>query len=401
LREYNMAFAAANEIEAAAIKYAKEATRLDQQGAKGLAITYYQKAIDAFLKLVNLYPNYELNKVYIQRAMMYQERIKVLQVGAAAETPEETFEIKPLGKEGEQRAEGAPPQRKAAYEDLLIVEKPNVRWEDVSGLEETKKALKEAIIYPSKRPDLFPLGFPRGILLYGPPGCGKTLTAAAVATEIDAAFYSVDAASIMSKWLGEAEKNVARLFRSAREAAMNQGAAIIFIDEIDSLLGVRYNEVGGEVRVRNQFLKEMDGILDKGKNWPLYVIGATNKPWALDWAFIRRFQKRIYVPVPDFETRLKIYQLYTQKLVMEGVDLNEVARLSEGYSGSDIRDICQAVQLRVVSELFESGRISDMKARPRPITMDDFRYVISRRKPSITQEMIKAYEVWAENFKAI
>jgi SpoVK/Ycf46/Vps4 family AAA+-type ATPase len=395
-----MAFAAANEIEAAAIKYAKEATRLDQQGAKGLAITYYQKAIDAFLKLVNLYPNYELNKVYIQRAMMYQERIKVLQVGAAAETPEETFEIKPLGKEGEQRAEGAHPQRKAAYEDLLIVEKPNVRWEDVSGLEETKKALKEAIIYPSKRPDLFPLGFPRGILLYGPPGCGKTLTAAAVATEIDAAFYSVDAASIMSKWLGEAEKNVARLFRSAREAAMNQGAAIIFIDEIDSLLGVRYNEVGGEVRVRNQFLKEMDGILDKGKNWPLYVIGATNKPWALDWAFIRRFQKRIYVPVPDFETRLKIYQLYTQKLVMEGVDLNEVARLSEGYSGSDIRDICQAVQLRVVSELFESGRISDMKARPRPITMDDFRYVISRRKPSITQEMIKAYEVWAENFKA-
>jgi len=395
-----MAFAAANEIEAAAIKYAKEATRLDQQGAKGLAITYYQKAIDAFLKLVNLYPNYELNKVYIQRAMMYQERIKVLQVGASAETPEESLDIKPINRDVVQKEESLAPQRRAAYEDLLIVEKPNVKWEDVSGLEETKKALKEAIIYPSKRPDLFPLGFPRGILLYGPPGCGKTLTAAAVATEIDAAFFSVDAASIMSKWLGEAEKNVARLFRSAREAALSQGAAIIFIDEIDSLLGVRYNEVGGEVRVRNQFLKEMDGILDKGKNWPLYVIGATNKPWALDWAFIRRFQKRIYVPVPDFETRLKIYQLYTQKLVMEGVDLNEVARLSEGYSGSDIRDICQAVQLRVVSELFESGRISDMKAKPRPITMDDFRYVISRRKPSITQEMIKAYEVWAENFKA-
>lgn len=395
-----MAFAAANEIEAAAIKYAKEATRLDQQGSKGLAITYYQKAIDAFLKLVNLYPNYELNKVYIQRAMMYQERIKVLQVGAVAESPEEDLDVKPINREVGQKAEGVAPQRKAGYEDLLIVEKPNVRWDDVSGLEDTKKALKEAIIYPSKRPDLFPLGFPRGILLYGPPGCGKTLTAAAVATEIDAAFYSVDAASIMSKWLGEAEKNVAKLFRSAREATLSQGAAIIFIDEIDSLLGVRYNEVGGEVRVRNQFLKEMDGIIDKGKTWPLYVIGATNKPWALDWAFIRRFQKRIYVPVPDFDTRLKIYQLYTQKLVMEGVDLNEVARVSEGYSGSDIRDICQAVQLRVVSELFESGKISDMRAKPRPITMEDFNHVISRRRPSITQEMIKAYEVWAENFKA-
>ncbi|MGQ9760187.1 MAG: AAA family ATPase [Candidatus Methanomethylicaceae archaeon] len=396
-----MAFAVANEIEAAAIRYAKEATRLDQQGSKGLAITYYQKAIDAFLKLVNLYPNYELNKVYIQRAMMYQERIKVLQVGAAAESPEEGFEeIKPINKEVSQKPDGTKVQKKAGYEDLLIVEKPNVKWEDVSGLEETKKALKEAIIYPSKRPDLFPLGFPRGILLYGPPGCGKTLTAAAVATEIDAAFFSVDAASIMSKWLGDAEKNVAKLFRSAKEAALNDGAAIIFIDEIESLLGVRYNEVGGEVRVRNQFLKEMDGIMDKGKTWPLYVIGATNKPWALDWAFIRRFQKRIYVPIPDFDTRLKIYQLYTQKLVMEGVDLNEVARISEGYSGSDIRDVCQAIQLRVVSELFESGKISDMRVKPRPITMEDFKYVISRRKPSITQEMIRAYEVWAENFKA-
>lgn len=384
-----MAFTAAHELEAAAIKYAKEATRLDQQGAKGLAITYYQKAIDAFLKLVNLYPNYELNKVYIQRAMMYQERIKALR-GEASESMDDRSVSEEKGG-----------SRQASYEDLLLVEKPNVKWEDVAGLEEVKKAIRESIVYPSKRPDLFPLGFPRGILLYGPPGCGKTLIAAAVATEIDAAFFSVDAASIMSKWLGEAEKNVARLFKSAREAAIKYGSAIIFIDEIDSLLGVRYNEVGGEVRVRNQFLKEMDGIMDKGKNWPLYVIGATNKPWSLDWGFIRRFQKRIYVPVPDFETRLKIYELYTQKLVMEGVDLREVARMSEGYSGSDIRDVCQAVQLRVVSELFESGKYLDKSAKPRPITMEDFKQVISQRKPSITQDMIKAYELWAESFKAL
>ncbi|MDH5806937.1 MAG: AAA family ATPase [Candidatus Methanomethylicaceae archaeon] len=382
-----MTFTAAHELEAAAIKYAKEATRLDQQGAKGLAITYYQKAIDAFLKLVNLYPNYELNRIYIQRAMMYQERIKVLR-GEVSEVVNEKSEEK-----GE--------VKQASYEDLLLIEKPNVKWEDVAGLEEVKKAIRESIVYPSKRPDLFPLGFPRGILLYGPPGCGKTLIAAAVATEIDAAFFSVDAASIMSKWLGEAEKNVAKLFKSAREAAIKHGSAIVFIDEIDSLLGVRYNEVGGEVRVRNQFLKEMDGIMDKGKNWPLYVIGATNKPWTLDWGFIRRFQKRIYVPVPDYETRLKIYELYTKKLVMEGVDLREIARMSEGYSGSDIRDVCQAVQLRVVSELFESGKYLDKNAKPRPITMEDFKQIISQRKPSITQDMIKAYELWAESFKAL
>jgi len=403
---------AANELESAAIRYAKEATRLDQQGSKGLAITYYQKAIDAFLKMVNLYPSYELNKIYVQRAMMYQERIKVLQVGSAAETADDDYavpEIRPLNRPEKEGGKAPTPgsaqpqpqqQKKAGYEDLLVVEKPNVTWEDVSGLDEVKKALKEAIVYPSKRPDLFPLGWPRGILLFGPPGCGKTLTAAAVATEINAAFYSVDAASIMSKWLGEAEKNVAKLFRSAREKTAANESSIVFIDEIDSLLGLHSNEVGGEIRVRNQFLKEMDGVVDKGKNWSVYVVGATNKPWALDWGFIRRFQKRIYVPVPDYETRLTMFQLYTQKLNIQGVDIREVATLSEGFSGSDVRDICQAVQLKVVSELFETGQISDSKSKPRPISIADFKDIFTRRRPSVTPDMIKAYEMWEENFKA-
>jgi SpoVK/Ycf46/Vps4 family AAA+-type ATPase len=400
---------AANELESAAIRYAKEATRLDQQGSKGLAITYYQKAIDSFLKMVNLYPSYELNKIYVQRAMMYQERIKVLQVGSSAEVADEDYsspEIKPINRT-ETNAKGdlvdkpqEPVQKKAGYDDLLVVEKPNVRWSDVSGLEDVKKAMREAIIYPSKRPDLFPLGWPRGILLFGPPGCGKTLTAAAVATEINASFYSVDAASIMSKWLGEAEKNVAKLFKSAREHAGGKGASIIFIDEIDSLLGLHSNEMGGEIRVRNQFLKEMDGVIDKGKNWAVYVVGATNKPWALDQSFIRRFQKRIYVPVPDYETRLKMFELYTEKLNMRNVDVREVATITEGYSGSDIRDICQAVQLKVVSELFESGKIEEANSKPRPITIDDIKETLTRRKPSVTAESIKVFEMWEENFRA-
>ncbi len=182
-------------------------------------------------------------------------------------------------------------------EELVMTEKPKVNWDEVVGLDTAKKAVKEAIVYPVQRPDLFPLGWPRGILLFGPPGCGKTLLAAAVATEIDANFYSIDAASIMSKWLGEAEQNVAKLFGSARKSAIEGKPAIVFVDELDSLMGAHTNEVGGEIRVRNQFLKEMDGIVDKGKNLHVYVIGATNKPWDLDWAFIRRFQKRILVPL--------------------------------------------------------------------------------------------------------
>jgi SpoVK/Ycf46/Vps4 family AAA+-type ATPase len=249
---------------------------------------------------------------------------------------------------------------------------------------------------------LFPLGWPRGILLFGPPGCGKTLIAAAVATEIEATFFSVDAASIMSKWLGEAERNVARLFNSARKTVGGGTAAIIFIDEIDSILGVHTTEVGGEVRVRNQFLKEMDGIMEKGKHQPLYVIGVTNKPWALDWPFIRRFQKRVMVPLPDFKARVDMFKLYTQDLKMvPDVELNELATSTNGYSGSDIRDVCQAAQLRVVGELFESGRAEDRSSLPRLITVDDFQKIFEERRPSVSPEMSKTYQTWYENFKAL
>lgn len=404
-----MSEAAAKELEDSAAKYAKEAIRLDVQGAYGLAIQYYQRAISTLIKLAQLYPDYKLNGIYLQRAMQYQERIKALQLahGLLPESAEEGGA--PQEGEGaretvQDRPAVAAEPLKSSYQDLIIKEKPSVKWSEVVGLEDVKRAIREAIVYPVKRPDLFPLGWPRGILLFGPPGCGKTLIAAATASEIDGFFISVDAASIMSKWLGEAEKNVAKLFQSARRLmAKNQNQpVIIFIDEIDSLFGQRAQEVGGEVRVRNQFLKEMDGVADKGKNLHLYVIGATNKPWALDMPFLRRFQKRIYVPPPGLKARIELFRLYTMPLRMDGsVDLEELARLTDGYTGSDIRDICQAAQLRVVSELFESGMASDRNALPRPITMNDFREVLRNRRPSVAPEMVRAYMSWSESFQAL
>jgi SpoVK/Ycf46/Vps4 family AAA+-type ATPase len=393
---------ASQELEKAATNYALDAVKMDRQGNKGRAITLYQKAIESLLQLVQLYPEYGLNKVYVQRAIAYQERIKALQGSVSPQDVRHELEREKAEDAGRPSEEAATPEGKEDGAELIVTERPQVKWDEVVGLETAKKAVKEAIVYPVQRPDLFPLGWPRGILLFGPPGCGKTLLAAAVATEIDANFYSIDAANIMSKWLGEAEQNVAKLFVSARKSSNDGKPAIVFVDELDSLMGTHSNEVGGEIRVKNQFLKEMDGIMDKGKALHVYVIGATNKPWDLDWAFIRRFQKRILVPLPDSTTRQNMLKHYTGTLEIEAdVDLTELTRLSEGFSGSDIRDVCQSAQLSLIGEFFESGKATDRAAKPRALTMHDFRNIFDTRKPSVSVDMLSQYNRWFEAFKAL
>ncbi|MGI0092391.1 MAG: AAA family ATPase [Nitrososphaerales archaeon] len=413
---------AAKVLEGAAQKYASEAIRFDSQGARGMAIKNYQNAIQTLVRLAQLYPDYKLNSMYLQRAQLYQERIKALQAAHGIEPPPEEdssagFTFTPPGRSTSNPTASQPsapiednknspqvvPQLKANYNDLIMKEKPNIKWDEVVGLEDAKKALRESIIFPVHRPDLFPLGWPRGLLMYGPPGCGKTLLAAATASEIDSYFITVDAASIMSKWLGEGEKNVAKLFNSARKLLEKEAkSVIVFIDELDSILGSRTNEVGGEVRVRNQFLKEMDGIADKGRHLHLYVIGATNKPWALDWPFLRRFQKRLYVPLPDIRSRTQMLKQYTAPLKMDvALRIDDLAKITEGYSGSDMRDICQSVQLRVVSELFDESGAENKELQPRPIDVEDFKEVLRSRKPSVSGEMLRAYANWTENFKAL
>ena len=395
---------APQELEKSASQYATNAIKYDSQGARGMAITHYQKASESLYKLMRLYPDSKLNKIYAVRMKSYQDRIKALQTTQFTDAEPV---VDPTASQGEQKTSLAN-HIKNNFDDMIMKEKPDVRWIDVIGIDDAKNALRESIVYPTKRPDLFPIGWPRGILLYGPPGCGKTVLAAATANELDGYFINVDGSSMMSKWLGEAEKNVSRLFKMARSYAEREGKPVIlFIDELDSLLGERTNEIGGEVRSRNQFLTELDGINGKGKDTKLYVIGATNKPWSLDHPFLRRFQKRIYVSLPTLESREKLFTLYTNKLKLDGrVRSHTLASIFDGYSASDIKDICQSVQLKVVNEMFNSTDYQEPIAgentsQPRSITMKDFRESITRRKPSVSMDMIRAYFKWSEQFKAL
>lgn len=399
---------APQELENSASRYASEAIKCDSQGARGMAIANYQKAIDSLVKLMQLYPTNKLNKIYTERMGSYQKRIIALQAthGVRVEPVVDPNASPEERKESMRRHEQE--QDDGKFEELIMKEKPNISWKEVIGLDDAKGALRESIVYPTKRPDLFPLGWPRGLLLYGPPGCGKTILAAATASEIDGYFVNVDAASMMSKWLGEAEQNVAKLFKMAHSLNEREGKPVIlFIDEVDSLLGTRNSEVGGEIRTKNQFLSEMDGVNGKGKDVKLYVIGATNKPWSLDWPFLRRFQKRIYVSLPTLEARENLFNLYTAPLKKDiKVKTSELAKLFEGYSASDIKDVCQAGQLKVVHELFDSPEYREpvegrSPLQPKSLTMADFRLIKTQRTPSVSMEMIRAYYKWSEEFKAL
>jgi len=394
---------APQELENSASKYATEAIKFDSQGARGMAITNYQYAIDSLMKLVQLYPASKLNPIYKDRCNSYHNRITALQESRGVEPA-----VDPNASPKEQKESVQRQTDENEFEDLVMKEKPNVTWSEVIGLDDAKNALRESIVYPTKRPDLFPLGWPKGMLLYGPPGTGKTMLAAATANEMDGYFINVDASSMMSKWLGEAEKNVSKLFAMARKYAEKEGKPVIlFVDEVDSLLGSRNSEVGGEVRTKNQFLTEMDGVNGKGKDLMLYVIGATNKPWSLDWPFLRRFQKRIYVSLPTQEAREKLFEQYTAPLRKDlRVNITELAKLFDGYSASDVKDVCQAAQIKAVHEIFNAPDYhepveGETPIQPRAITTGDFKEIMIRRKPSVSLEMIRAYHKWSEEFRAL
>ncbi|MCX8179549.1 MAG: CDC48 family AAA ATPase [Candidatus Aenigmarchaeota archaeon] len=269
----------------------------------------------------------------------------------------------------------------------VLIEVPNVKWSNIGGLDDVKQQLKESIEWPLKMPEKFKkLGIqpPKGILLYGPPGCGKTLLAKAVATESNANFISVKGPELLSKWYGESEKRIRELFRRAKQVA----PSIIFFDEIDSLApkrGRSVNDTASE-KIVSQLLTELSGIEDLGG---VVVIGATNRPDMIDPALLRpgRFDRHILVNPPDEKARLKILEIKTKKMPLKGVDLKELAKRTEGYSGADLEALVREAGMFALRE-----NANDVKEK-------HFEKALEIVKPSLDKKLIDFYLKFDERAK--
>ena len=297
-----------------------------------------------------------------------------------------------------------------------VVEVPNVSWEDVGGLEDVKRELYETVQYPLEHADKFEkfgMQPSKGVLFYGPPGCGKTLLAKAIANECGANFISIKGPELLTMWFGESEANVRELFDKARAAA----PCILFFDEIDSIAKARgggASEAGGAGdRVINQILTEIDGV---GARKSVFVIGATNRPDILDNAVTRpgRLDQLIYIPLPDYKSRVSIFRANLRKSPVEpAVDIEQLASATEGFSGADITEICQRAAKNAIRESVNAGierakqvaagevDESSPYADPVPfIRKDHFEEAMSRARRSVSDKDIRQYEQFMAKMKA-
>ena len=403
-------------------EYATDAVKCDK-------LEEYEKAYDLYVKAANqlqLLIKYDQNpysvKVYKERAKDYVLRAKDIK---------EKKLNKKGGKDGNKDTE-ADEEKKKLEEQLsgcIVQEKPNVKWEDVAGLEKAKEALKEAVIFPIKFPQLFqgkrkPW---KGILLYGPPGTGKSFLAKAAATETHGNFFSVSAANIVSKWMGESERLIKGLFDLARK----NKPAVIFLDEIDSVMGARSdNENDATRRLKTEFLIQMQGVGNDDEG--ILVLGATNIPWALDPAVRRRFQKKIYISLPELDARKTMFELNLKGTPNTLTDdqLEDLAKNTDGFSGSDISTLTQDAIFEPVrkcqtAEFFKKipgingfqwnyvpcqqnepgamrmkmAELPDAKALlPPKVIFQDFKEALKRNKATVNQKDLEKQEEFTREF---
>jgi spastin len=288
-----------------------------------------------------------------------------------------------------------PAKQREAIESEILDSSTGVTFDDVVGLDDVKQALHEAVILPALRPDLFQ-GLrqpPKGVLVYGPPGNGKTFIAKAVANESKATFFSISASSLVSQYLGEGEQRVRALFAIARERA----PSIIFVDEIDSILSKRSDkEHEASRRLKTEFLVQLDGVATDSDSGPrVLVIGATNMPQELDDAILRRMPRRIYVGPPDAKARMAMLDklLRHSQHNLTKRQMTAVVKRLENYSGSDIRAVWAEASMGPIRDL-DPSRVVSTQASSLTITFAHFKRAADTIQPTLTSQQLQAYRAW-------
>lgn len=387
---------------------ANDAVALDAKGQYQQAMNKYFRAAEILIQ----FTKYNKNPIMVQRCeasiQEYITRAKQIKNKLSGSRPRRRGPSKSSSRDEDDKISIEDGEYNEEEQELIntisrtiVSESPDVSWDDIAGLNNSKQALREAIVLPMLKPGLF-TGARKpwsGILLFGPPGCGKTLLAKAAATECKATFFSASSADLLSKWLGDSEKIVSSLFKVARIKA----PSIIFIDEIDSVATKRGggSESGGERRVKTQLLSEIQGIKSTGDKI-LLVMGATNRPWDIDNAMLSRFQKKIHVPLPDMPARAGIFKIHTVGVdsELEEDDYIELAVRSEGYSGRDISNVCREVIMLPIRELDMSGLLenSNQEVIVRALTVKDFKKTLKKVKPMTSKKALEEYQSWADEF---
>lgn len=352
--------------------YYESAKKARELNNGALAKKNYIAAADTLLKLAKI-SSPELKKAMIERA----RRIIDL-----AEKVESVCARSPKSSPVEENAHSVSEDENA--KQWQSAEIPDIHFSDVAGLEDVKKAVITRMINPIKYPDKYAAYGKKtggGLLLYGPPGTGKTMIARAIAGEVGAKFYAIKGSDIVSKWVGESEQNISSLFETARKDKL----AIIFIDEMDSLIGQRGVDIHNDKRV-NEFLQQIDGFV--GKNPNLLLLGATNRPWDIDSAAMRsgRFSQKIYVSLPDEPARKFLFEKSLKGApVASDLDVNELVDLSEGYSGADIDEVCDRAKENPLLQSINTGKLVD-------ITREDFINALREVPPSVSQYDLDQFE---------
>ncbi|WFD26991.1 Vacuolar protein sorting-associated protein 4 [Malassezia nana] len=351
------------------------------------AYVQYQNSLDYFMMALKYEKNEKLKQLirakfmeYLDRAEKLKEHLGQVAQAEGAETQGKSASMSTsAGSKGEAEDMDAETKKlRSGLSSVILTERPNVSWDDVAGLITAKEALKEAVILPMKFPQLF-TGKRKpwsGILLYGPPGTGKSFLAKAVATQSNSTFFSVSSSDLVSKWMGESERLVKQLFAMAREAR----PSIIFIDEVDSLCGTRSEgESEASRRIKTEFLVQMNGVSNDDQTNVL-VLGATNIPWALDTAIKRRFEKRVYIPLPELDARRRMFELNigSTPCQLTSKDLRLLASETEGYSGADIAVLVREALMQPVRRVMNA---THFKRIPAPSNDEDTSSVATKYTP--------------------